>query len=186
VGCPDSSPVVAALIFDGTNVWRGKELDGSSSGIWGLGSSTRFSTSSFFHESTLYSPRILHPKIFLNSFSNLPKYSYLKLFPGVWYPTELCSAGSDTPQHFVRRSIRPCRTFFCGVSDPAEQASYIKCTHLCHCSAGSDTQQDLVPWGLIPRRVWYPAGSCSAGSDTSQDLVLRGIRPHWQIKTPQN
>ncbi len=49
---------------------------------------------------------------------------------------------------------------FCGVSDPAEQASALKYTHLCHCSAGSDTPQDLVPWG-----------------DTQQDLVLRGLIP---------
>ncbi len=45
------------------------------------------------------------------------EYSYLKLFPGVWYPAELCSAGSDTPKNFVRRSIRPRRMLFCGVSD---------------------------------------------------------------------
>ncbi len=79
----------------------------------------------------------------------------------MWYPTELCSAGSDTPQDFVRRSIRPRRKLFYGVSDPTEQASAIKYTHLCHCSAGSDTPQDLVPRGLIP----------------PQDLVLRGLIP---------
>ncbi len=28
--------------------------------------------------------------------------------------------------------------------------------------------------------------SCSAGSDTPQNFVLWGIRPSWQIKTPQN
>ncbi len=60
------------------------------------------------------------------------------------------------------RSIRPHRTLFCGVSDPAEQASAIKYTHLCHSSLGSDTPQDLVPLGLIP---------------TPQDLVLRGLIP---------
>ncbi len=129
--------------------------------------------------------------IFLNSVSNSQKYSYLNLFPWVWYPAELCSAGSDTLQDFVRRSIRSWKTLFCRVSDPTEQASAVKYTHLCHCSAGSDTPQDLVPWGLIPRKtwfhgVWYPAGSCPAGSDTSQDFVLRGITPHWKIKTPQN
>jgi hypothetical protein len=31
-----------------------------------------------------------------------------------------------------------------------------------------------------------PARLSSAGSDTPQGLVLRGIRPRWQIKTPQN
>ncbi len=54
----------------------------------------------------------------LNSVSNSRIYSYLKLHPGVWYPAELCSAGSDTPQDFARRSTRPRRTLFCGVSDP--------------------------------------------------------------------
>jgi hypothetical protein len=49
---------------------------------------------------------------------------------------------------------------FCGVSDPAEQVSAIKYTHLCHCSAESDAPQDLV---LIPRRILffgvsYPTG----------------------------
>ncbi len=95
----------------------------------------------------------LHPRIFLNSVSNLQKYSYLNvvlrgliprrtLFRGVWYPEGLCSAGSDTPQNFVKQGIRPCRILFCGVSDLAEQVSAIKCTPLCHCSAGSDTPQD--------------------------------------------
>ena len=37
----------------------------------------------------------------------------------------------------------------------------------------------------IPIPIPIP-GSCSAGSDTPQDFVLRGIRPRWQIKTPQN
>jgi hypothetical protein len=106
------------------------------------------------------------------------------LFCWVGYPAGLCSAGSDTPQDFVRRSIRPRRTLFYGVSDPADQASTINHTHLCHCSAGSDTKQALVPRGLLPCRilfygVWNLAGFCSAGSDTSQDFVLWGIRPHW-------
>ncbi len=120
---------------------------------------------------------------------------------GVWYPAGLCSVGSDTPQDFVKRGIIPCRTLFCGVSDPAEQVCATKCTQLCYCYAGSDTPQDLVLRGLIPRRVlfcgvlfcgvlfcgvWYPAGFCSVGSDTPQEFVLWGIRPHWQIKTPQN
>jgi hypothetical protein len=50
---------------------------------------------------------------------------------------------------------------FCGVSDPAEQVSAVKYTHLCHCSAGSDN----------------PARLGSTGSDTPQDLVLRGLIP---------
>jgi hypothetical protein len=84
-------------------------------------------------------------------------------FCGVWYPAGLCSAGSDTPQNFVKWGIRPRRMLFCGVSDLAEQVSAIKCAQLYHCSAGSDTLQYLVPRGLIPRRtlfcgVWYPAG----------------------------
>jgi hypothetical protein len=41
---------------------------------------------------------------------------------------------------------------FCGVLDPAEQASYI---NLSHWSAGSDTPQDLVPQGLIPSRTLF-------------------------------
>jgi hypothetical protein len=75
------------------------------------------------------------------------------LFRGVWFPAGLCSAGSDTLQDFVKRGIRPRRTLFCGVSDPAEQMYAIKCSQLCHCSAGSDTPQDLVLRGLIPRRT---------------------------------
>ncbi len=86
----------------------------------------------------------------------------------MWFPAEQSPAGSDTPQDLVRRSIRPRGTLFCRVSDPAEQGSAIKYTHLFHCSAGSYTPQDLVPWDLKPRRilfcgVWYLAGFCSAG-----------------------
>ncbi len=73
------------------------------------------------------------------------------LFCRVWCPAGLCSAGSDTPQNFVKQGIRPRRLLFCGVSDLAEQVSAIKCKQIYHCSAGSDTQQDLVPWGLIPQ-----------------------------------
>jgi hypothetical protein len=85
------------------------------------------------------------------------------LFCGVWYPAGLWSAGSDTPQNFVKRGIRPRRMLFCGVSDLAEQVSAIKCTQLCHSSAGSDTPQDLAPWGLIPRRILFCGVSDSAG-----------------------
>jgi hypothetical protein len=103
-----------------------------------------------------------------------------KIAPRCVIPAELCSAGSDTPQDFVRRSIRPRRMLFCSASDPAEQAVcykiYTSLSLFCGVlhpvrlgSAGCDTPQ-----------------ACSAGSDTSQDFVLRGIRPHWQIKTPQN
>jgi hypothetical protein len=91
----------------------------------------------------------------------------------VWYPAELCSTGSDTPQDFVRRSIRPRRTLFCGgliLLGPRR-------TSVCY--------KIYTSLSLLCR-VWYPARSCSMGSDTSQDFVLRGIRPHWQIKTPQN
>ncbi len=77
----------------------------------------------------------------------------------MWYPPELCSAGSDTPQDFVRRSIRPRRTSVCF-------KIYTSLSLFC--------------------RVWYPAEPCSAVSDTVQDFVLRGIRPLWQIKTLQN
>ncbi len=83
------------------------------------------------------------------------------LFCGVWYPAGLCSAGSDTPQDFVKWGIRPCRALFWGVSGPAEQVYAIKCAQLCHCSAGSDTPQVLV----------------LRGSDTPQGLVLRGLIP---------
>jgi hypothetical protein len=139
----------------------------------------RLLTSSFFYMNQTHIVPEFSPKIFLNSVLNLRKYSYLKLFPGVWYPAELCSAGSDTPQDFVRWSIRPRRTLFCGVSDPAEQASAIKYIHLCHCSAGydtfarissagSDTPQDLVLRGLIPRRILF----CGVSDPTGK------LRPH--------
>ncbi len=94
------------------------------------------------------------PKIFLNSVSNSRKYSYLKLFPGVWYPAELCSAGSDTRQDFVLRNIRPRRTLFCGVSGPAGR-----------CSAGYQTPQNkrllsnihtvIVLRDMIPRGTTF-------------------------------
>ncbi len=67
-----------------------------------------------------------HPKIFLNSVSNSPKYSYLNVVPrglipcktlfcvvryparlkfqGVWYTAGSCSA----PQNKILRGIRPC------------------------------------------------------------------------------
>jgi hypothetical protein len=127
----------------------------------------RFSTSGFFHGSNPYGCQIHTLKIF--SFEFAEKFEF-----------ESWSSGLDTPQDFVRRGIRPYRTLICGVSDPAEQAPDIKCTQLCLCSVGSDTTQDLFPWCLIPCRI------LSEGPDAPQDLVLRGIRPHWQIKTPQN
>ncbi len=97
----------------------------------------------------------------------------------MWYPAELCSAGSDTPQDFVRQSTRSHRMLFCRVSDPIVQASAIKYTHLCYCSEGSDTPQDLVLWGLIPRRilfcsVGYLTRFCSAGYQTP----LAKLRSH--------
>ncbi len=85
------------------------------------------------------------------------------LFRGVWYPAGLCSAGSNTPQDFVKRGIISRRTLFCGVSDPAEQVYAIKCTQLCHCSAGPDTPQDLGLRGLIPRRIFFCEVSDPAG-----------------------
>ncbi len=85
------------------------------------------------------------------------------LFRRVWYPKGLCSTGSDTPQDFVKRGIRPHRTLFCGVSDPAEQVYAIKCTQLCHCSAGSDTPQNLVLRDLIPCRILFCGASDPAG-----------------------
>jgi hypothetical protein len=86
------------------------------------------------------------------------------LFLGVWYPAGLCSAGYDTPQDFVKRGIRPRRTSVC-------RKMYTTLSLFCG--------------------VWYPARLSSVGSDTQQglvlqDFVLRGIRPRWQIKTPQN
>ncbi len=106
------------------------------------------------------------------------------LFRGVWYTAGLCSMGSDTPQDFVKRGIRPRRTLFCGVSDPTEQVYAIKCTQLCHCSvgsgytvrlssAGSDTPQDLVLRGLIPRRILFCGVSDPAGK-------LRPRRTRWK------
>ncbi len=89
----------------------------------------------------------------------------------MWYLAELCSAGSDTPQDFVRRSIRPRRTsicykiytslsLFCGVWYPTRLGS-----------AGSDTPQDLVLRGLIPRRILF----CGV-SDPTGKLRPRRIR----------
>jgi hypothetical protein len=75
------------------------------------------------------------------------------LFRRVWYHAGLCSGGSNTPQVFVKRDIRPHRTLFYGVSDPAEQVYAIKCTQLCHCSAGSDTPQDFVLWGKLTGKI---------------------------------
>ncbi len=68
-----------------------------------------------------------------------------------------------TPQNFVKRGIRPCRTFFCGVSGLVKQVSAIKCTQLCHHSVGSDIPQDLVLQGLIPRRILFCRVSDPAG-----------------------
>ncbi len=96
------------------------------------------------------------------------------LFRGVWYPAGLCSAGSDTPQDFVYWGIGPCRTLFCGVSDPAEQVYAIKCTQLCHCSADTDTPQNNVLRGLIPRRVLF-CGVCGV-SDPAGKLRPRRTR----------
>jgi hypothetical protein len=44
-------------------------------------------------------------------------YSSRPFFCGVWYPTRLGSAGSDTQQDLVLRGLIPCRILFCGVSD---------------------------------------------------------------------
>ncbi len=85
------------------------------------------------------------------------------LIHGVWYPAGLCSVGSDTPQDFVKRGIRPRRTsvcykmyttrpLFCGVWYPARL-----------CSAGYDTPQGLVLRGLIPRRILFCGVSDPAG-----------------------
>ncbi len=100
-----------------------------------------------------------YPKIFLNQYRIRGDICIQKLFSGVWYPAILCSSGSDTPQGIVRQGIRPHRTLFCGVSDPAEQASDIKCTQVCHCSEG----------------FWYTPGLNSARSDTLQDFFLGGV-----------
>ncbi len=89
----------------------------------------------------------------------------------MWYPAELCSAGSDTLQDFVRRSIRPRRTsicykiytslsLFCGVWYPARLGS-----------SGSDTPQDLALRGMIPRRILF----CVV-SDPTGKLRPRRIR----------
>jgi hypothetical protein len=64
------------------------------------------------------------------------------------------------PQDFVKRCIRPCRTLFCGVSDPAGR-----------CSAG------IRPCRTLFCGVSDLAGRCSAGYQTLQDVVLRDIRP---------
>ncbi len=86
--------------------------------------------SGFFHESTPYSPRIHTLKYFWIIFRIRRNIHFWMLFRGVWYPAGLCSAGSDTPQDFVKRGIRPRRTsvcykmytnlpLFCGVWYPA-------------------------------------------------------------------
>jgi hypothetical protein len=98
----------------------------------------------------------------------------------VWYPAELCSVGSDTPQDFVRQCIRPHRTLFCGVSDPTEQASAIKHTHLCHCSAGSDTPQDTFGKSFAcinytTQGLYYPC--LKKHQSWKWFFVLRGMIP---------
>ncbi len=98
----------------------------------------------------------------------------------MWYPAELCSVGSDTPQDFVRQCIRPHRTLFCGVSDPTEQASAIKHTHLCHCSAGSDTPQDTFGKSFAcinytTQGLYYPC--LKKHQSWKWFFVLRGMIP---------
>ncbi len=77
------------------------------------------------------------------------------------YPAEVCSAGSDTPQDFVRRSITtPQDVVLRGIRPRRTSVCYKIHTSL------------LLFFG-----VWYPARLGSAGSDTPQDLVLRGLIP---------
>ncbi len=91
--------------------------------------------------------------MFLNSFSNSQKYSFLNVVP---------------------RGLIPRRTLFCEVSDPAEQVYAIKmyttlplfcgvCYPARLSSAGSDTPQGLVLRGLIPRRILFCGVSDPAG-----------------------
>ncbi len=82
-----------------------------------------------------------------------------------------CSPGFDTPQDFVKQSIRPCRTsgcykmyttlpLFCRVWYPSRLSS-----------VGSDTRRILFC------EVWYPVGFCFAGvSDPTGKLRPRGTR----------
>ncbi len=79
--------------------------------------------------------------------------------------------GSETPQNKILRGIRPCRTRFCGVSDPAEPSL-----------AGYQTPQNNDRHVYIYSRclfcvVWYSAEQRPAGPDTLPNKVLRGIRP---------
>ncbi len=118
---------------------------------------TRISASVFFlHKSIQYRHRI-HTLKYVGILFWIPwNILYSKVVPEVWYPGRLCSAGSDPPQDFVRRGIRPHRTLFCGVSGPVEQASATRCTQ----------PLPLFCW------VWNPTELSSMGSDTSQDFVL--------------
>jgi hypothetical protein len=68
----------------------------------------------------------------------------------VWYSTEQNPAGYQTPQNNTLQGIRPRRTKFCWISDPAVQCQ--SCVHFIvyTCSAGPDTPQNSVLRGLIP------------------------------------
>ncbi len=156
---------------------------------WVKGTVARdFFTSGFFYESTPYSPRIHTQKYFWILFRICRTIRFLMLFRGVWYPAGLCSAGSDTPQDFFQRGIRPRRTLFCGVSDPPQdivlQGIRPRRTSACYkmyttlplfCrvwnparlgSAGSDTLRGLIPCRVLFCGVWYPEGFCSVGYQT--------------------
>ncbi len=93
-------------------------------------------------------------------------------------------AGSDTPQNKILWGIRPRRTLFCGVSDPAG-----------HCSAGYQTPQNngrvvYILYHTLVLRGLIPAEQCPRGSDTPVNKVLRGFRPRGtkscRVSNPAN
>jgi hypothetical protein len=110
------------------------------------------------------------------------------VYHGVSYPAGQNSAGSQTSQNYVMRGLRPCRSLFCGVSDPVKicSAGYrttpTKRLKLHENCAGYETPQKFVPRGRRLRRnlirgVSDPGGPCSAGSQTPQEF-WRHRRPN--------
>ncbi len=132
-------------------------------------------------------------------------YTTLPLFCGVWYPARLSSARSDTLQGLV-----PCLDVP-STHDPSTRSLFFQSRHSYRPAEGrveakrrQRPGRPRRPRLLIGGARWRSMGElrlggsvtwsvcrwtyrqCSAGSVTPQDFVLWGIRPRWQIKTPQN
>jgi hypothetical protein len=117
------------------------------------------------------------------------------LFRGVWYPAVLCSAGSDTPQDFVEQGIRPCRTLFCGVSDPAgklrprrtrwksfESLPFSLKRHFSKIVCMYKLHHPRHIWSMLKEPPIWKFFLCSAGSDTAQNNVEIRISPRIRIR----